>query len=322
MMIVPQAMTDGLAAWLAQPNDGVALAWLGQAGFVLRIDAVVVLIDPYLSDSLAVKYRGQRFPHERMMRAPIAPDAFARVDLVVCTHRHSDHMDPGTLPVLAKRHPACRFVAPAAERAHARALGLPETRLIAAEAGRALRPLPGADLVLHPVAAAHERLEQDAQGHHRFLGYGIKTGGIRLYHSGDCVPYSGLIGTMRALAPDIALLPVNGRDAERAEAGVPGNFTLDEAIALCSEAGIPTLIPHHFGMFAFNTASVGDIDAAAASQARAGTRLGLLRPDARYAFLLGRTTALAGHRVGNPAHIDQTIAAPKEQDAERRRQER
>lgn len=294
MTITLVAMTDGLADWLGRPNDGVALAWLGQAGFVLRIGASVILIDPYLSDSLAVKYRGTRFPHVRMMQAPIDPDLFPRVDLVVCTHRHGDHMDPGTLPVLAADHPECLFVVPAAEQDHAEALRLPKARLVFADAGRALRPLAEVDLVLHPVPAAHEQLEQDAQGHHRFLGYGIEADGVRLYHSGDCIPYPGLIETVRALAPEIALLPVNGRDTERAAARIPGNFTLNEAIALCVEAKIPTLIPHHFGLFAFNTASIPNIDAVALLHAEAGLRPGLLRPDAQHAFLLSRTSPAAG----------------------------
>lgn len=288
MTVTRILLPDRLADWLAGPNDGVALAWLGQAGFVLRVGAAVVLVDPYLSDHLAVKYRGTRLAHTRLMPPPIAPDAFPRVDLVVCTHRHGDHMDPGTLPVLAANHPGCRFVVPASEQAHAERLGLPSSWLILAEAGHGVRPLPGVDLILHPVPAAHEQLEQDEQGRHRFLGYCIEADSRRLYHSGDCIPYDGLVETLRALAPELALLPVNGRDAARAAGGVPGNFTLDEAVALCDQANIPVLIPHHFGMFAFNTADPASIDVMAVRQAELGLQPGLLRPDARHAFLLGR----------------------------------
>lgn len=70
-------------------------------------------------------------------------------------------------------------------------------------------------------------------------------------------------------------MPVNGRDAARAADGVPGNFHLDEALAL--SAACPFLVPHHFGMFAFNTIDPKRIDAAAA-QAR-GRKI--LRPHAR-----------------------------------------
>jgi L-ascorbate metabolism protein UlaG (beta-lactamase superfamily) len=283
MRIAPRPLGGSLHDLLRQPQTGTLLAWLGQAGFLLRIEESVVLIDPYLSDHLAQKYRGTRFPHERMMPPPIAPEALPRVDLVICTHRHSDHMDPGTLPVIARHHPDCRFVVPAPEAHHAVSLGLPQAQVISAEAFVAIRPLGDLDLTLHPIPAAHETLDQDEDGRHRFLGFGLVAPCIRLYHSGDCIPYEGLVPALRRFAPDLGLLPVNGRDTERAAARIPGNFTLDEAIALCREAAIPYLIPHHFGMFAFNT-----LDASLVVAAAARTREpGLFCPDTRQILAFG-----------------------------------
>ena len=219
-----------------------------------------------------------------MMPAPIGADDLPRVDLVVCTHRHGDHMDPGTLPVLAKAHPECRFVVPAAEMNLAEAIGVPMNRLIPAEAGSRLRPLSDLDLILDPLPAAHEQFEQDEDGRHHFLGFIMSVHGLRLYHSGDCVPYDGLAEAVRVLAPELALLPVNGRDAARATRRIPGNFTLGEAIQLCVAAGIPVLIPHHFGMFAFNTIDPAEITAAAGCIRHPR----LLLPDTRHLFRLGR----------------------------------
>ena len=276
---------DGLAGVLARPGTcDVEMAWLGQAGFLMRACGRVVLIDPYLSDHLARKYRGTRLPHARMMPAPIGIEDLPRVDLVICTHRHGDHMDPGTLPVLAQAHPKCRFVVPAAEMAFAESIGLPAGRLIPAEAGSRLQPLPAFDLVLDPLPAAHERFERDRDGRHHFLGYVVSVDGVRLYHSGDCIPYDGLAEAVRALAPELALLPVNGRDAARTASGIPGNFTLHEAIRLCDAAGIAVLVPHHFGLFAFNTVDPAEISAAA-------ERIQcprLLPPDTRHLLQLSR----------------------------------
>jgi L-ascorbate metabolism protein UlaG (beta-lactamase superfamily) len=52
---------------------------------------------------------------------------------------------------------------------------------------------------------------------------------------------------------DVALLPINGRDEVRLSRGVPGNFTVTEAIALCKAAAIGHMVGHHWGMFDFNT---------------------------------------------------------------------
>jgi L-ascorbate metabolism protein UlaG (beta-lactamase superfamily) len=98
------------------------------------------------------------------------------------------------------------------------------------------------------IPAAHEELTRNAASQHHFLGYMLSLDGAVIYHSGDCIPYAGLDQDVRAHAPDLALLPINGRGK-----GVAGNFTLDEAIQLSETAGIASVIAHHFGMFAFNT---------------------------------------------------------------------
>lgn len=274
-------VTDALAARLARPPAAaVTLHWLGQAGFVVRAGSRVILVDPYLSDSLEPRYRGTARPHDRLMAPPIDAAAIGRVDLVLCTHHHTDHMDGQSLGPIAARHAGARFVVPAAsmDRAHA-AIGGMDGRLIAVDAGAILEPLPG--IVLHAVRAAHETLETDEAGHHRFLGYGIRTAGLTLFHSGDTIPFDGQQSDVSALAPDLALLPVNGRSEALANAGIAGNLTLDEAIALCTACAIPAMIAHHHGMFAFNTLDPAVIDARAAASTEP-VRLIRARIDAEY----------------------------------------
>lgn len=243
----------------AAPAPGtLAAAWLGQAGFLVRTATHTLLIDPYLSDFLAKKYRGCEFPHERLMPPPLAVADVDRLDLVLCTHRHSDHMDPETLREIAARQPGCRFIIPAADEDHARGLGLPADRLLPIDAGETLSPVT--TLTVTAVAAAHETLDRDAAGRCRFLGYVVRTKEIAVYHSGDTVVYHDLPTTLGRLGVDCAILPVNGRDEFRATRGVPGNMSAAEAIALCRTAGIPLLVPCHFGMFAFNTAMAADLE--------------------------------------------------------------
>lgn len=53
--------TDLLAELAAHDDgDAVSVWWLGQAGFCLRWRGLRIAVDPYLSDSLARKYAGDR----------------------------------------------------------------------------------------------------------------------------------------------------------------------------------------------------------------------------------------------------------------------
>jgi L-ascorbate metabolism protein UlaG (beta-lactamase superfamily) len=252
-----------LAAKLAEPpGKGVSLYWLGQAGFVIDAGGKRIVIDPYLSDSLAVKYRETPYSHERMAPAPVTPDDLGAVDLVLCTHHHTDHMDGETLHSLAIRLPDLKFVVPAASIPLAmQRIGVGADRLIAVDAGEWLE---AAGIGIHVLPAAHETLERDDQGHHKFLGYGLTLDEIKIFHSGDTIPFEGQDEQVRNFAPDLALLPVNGRSEALARASFAGNFTLFEAIALCEKNGIGRMIAHHYGMFAFNTISLSAIEGAAA----------------------------------------------------------
>lgn len=249
--------------WGRPLPDRPGLAWLGQAGFWIETGAHQILVDPYLSDSLAKKYAGQPMDHIRLMPPPVSPAQLPRPGIVLVTHAHTDHMDGETLAPIAARFPDLPFVVPAAREAQARARIGAAARLVAVDAGDVIEPLDG--LQIHVMPAAHETRERDAAGRHLFLGYGIVSGGHRIYHSGDTVPFNDLTSAVAAFAPQLTLLPVNGRSAALHAAGVPGNMTLDEAIGMTRAVGARRMVAHHFGMFAFNTLDPDLIDRAAAA---------------------------------------------------------
>ena len=228
----------------------ISLSWLGQAGFLVETQAVRFLIDPYLSDSLAEKYRGSRFPHERMMQPPVSPESLSDIDFCFSTHGHTDHLDPGSLPSIARSNPDCIFIVPRSCRRLALERGVPEKRLLGVSAGE--RTMVG-PVALEAVPSAHEERRQDEEGEELFLGYVFRLEGRALYHSGDGIPYEGLVERLSSAKIELFLMPVNGRDETRRQNGVPGNFTLQEAAEMTHMAGGEVLIGHHFGMFDFNT---------------------------------------------------------------------
>ncbi len=181
-----------------------------------------------------------------MTEAPFRGADVRHADLVLCTHKHSDHLDPGTVPDLMRNTDA-KLAVPRALVEHAAAMGIDRTRIIAADPGR---PISHAGVIVHPVPSAHEELDFSA-----YLGYVIQFGEFAVYHSGDCVPYDALLDWLKPFKLELALLPINGRDPAR---GVPGNFTIAEAASLAAAAGACLLVPMHYDMFTFNTVDVRD----------------------------------------------------------------
>lgn len=241
-----------LASAINQDTDAgeIRYWWLGQAGFAIKYVNQMLLIDPYLSDSLAEKYKDSEFKHQRMIPVPIEPDAITECTWYLCTHGHTDHMDPLTIQGVIK-HSSPNFLIPKADISQGIKRGIPEDRLIAINAGETI--MLSEKISVHAIPAAHEQLEVDENGDYKHLGYILSLGDRTLYHSGDCTPYPGLSDTLVSHHVSIALLPINGRDEYRRSRGVLGNFTVEEAIELCLSAKITCLIGHHFGMFCFNT---------------------------------------------------------------------
>jgi L-ascorbate metabolism protein UlaG (beta-lactamase superfamily) len=236
----------------------IAFQWLGQAGFLFYIKNQKIIIDPYLSDSLAKKYAGQKFDHRRISPPPINPKNLEDINWLLCTHRHTDHMDPETLLPISQSSASCKFIVPTAWTERVVEFGITRNRIVSMNAFET--KLLSEDIILKALPSAHENLDTDKNGNYLNIGYILKINDTSVYHSGDCIPYNELITYLENEKPAIAFLPVNGRDDYRAENGIPGNFTIDEAIQLCLETRIPILVCHHFGMFTFNTIGLSELE--------------------------------------------------------------
>ena len=223
--------------------------WLGQSGFLIAWNGQFLLLDPYLSDSLTRKYARSDKPHTRLSALTIEPRELDFLHVVTSSHNHTDHLDAETLLPLFEANPELQFVLPEANRAFAaERLQRDSSAWIGLDNGQTAN---AAGWTFHGIAAAHNELETDELGRHKYLGLVIEFGGFTIYHSGDCLLYEGLAEKLRRFEIDLALLPINGNKPER---GVAGNFDTREAAFLAHEIGARLAVPCHYAMFGFNTA--------------------------------------------------------------------
>ena len=279
-MIEPMRADERLIAEIrdTRPATGSLHAWwLGQSGFLLKSPAGLLAVDLYLSEHLTWKYEGTARPHVRMTRAPRRGGDLRNVDLVLASHKHSDHLDPKTLPDLMAASPGALLVLPEPLVEYAvNDLGLPADRVAGIDAGGAREH---AGFRVRAIPSAHEELDTDAAGHHLYLGFVIEAEGLRLYHSGDSVAYDGLADRLLGTGPfDVLFLPINGRDPAR---GVPGNMSAAEAVDLAARIRPRYVVPHHYDMFTFNTVPV-DVFASEARRLSAGVEARILRCGERW----------------------------------------
>ncbi len=250
-MIRPVLQDDALLADIAAADpDALHLWWLGQSGFLLRWAGEFLLFDPYLSDSLTRKYAQTDKPHVRMTERVIAPEKLGFVSVATSTHNHTDHLDAETLRPLRAANPALRLVLPEANIPFAtERLGFAPDQFVGLNDNACVTV--GA-LTFHGIPAAHNTLDRDAQGRCLFMGFVVQAGPWTIYHSGDTLLYGGLTELLRPHSIDVALLPINGNVPARR---VAGNLDGREAAELAHAIGAASVVPCHYEMFEFNTAT-------------------------------------------------------------------
>lgn len=235
------------------------LTRLEQSGVLLEADGLRIACDLYLSDHLEAKYRGTDKPHVRLHPPTREPADLAGLDWIFASHRHSDHLDPGSIRELLAVSPAASLVLPAPLVDYAvDELGVAAHRLRGARVGERLGPL-----TLLP--AAHPHLDGE------FLSALVDLGGVRVFHSGDTVSFDEQRRVLADARPDVLLLPANGRVAEHL--GTPPNMSLEEGLDLARACGEPLVIPHHYDLFAFNSRPAEEVARVLAASGLAYRRL-------------------------------------------------
>jgi|1186.fasta_scaffold04648_3 L-ascorbate 6-phosphate lactonase len=235
------------------------LTWLGQAGFLVEAGGARVLVDPFFSE-----HDGRQFP-------PPPVDVFgARIDRVLVTHEHLDHLDPESLRGVAARSPGVAVIAPEPLREQVGELPFHGVR----PGERLDLPGGGAVRVVRAVHAVHPRDGYSEGGDPpRFVGYVLEVDGVAIYHGGDTIADDRVLAGLDDVRVDVALLPVNGRTFFREREDLAGNLDARDAVALAGHCGASTLVPLHWDLMSGNTERAG---AAADAAAEAGAAVHVL----------------------------------------------
>lgn len=225
----------------------LALWGFGQMGIGVKTPSTLLYIDLCLSVGDSEGYWVRGYP------PPIAPEQLPPAAYYLISHEHGDHLDPQTIGPYAKASPNTRFIAPGWCRETLLSLDIAPERVLSYTA---LEPvvLPDSDVTLTVVPSAHYEKEYDEAKGYRWLGFLIQANDVTFYHAGDTIIYDDYIETLRGLpTPDIAMLPVNGRDYYReTDANAVGNLHPAEAVRLAHDLGWDMLIVGHNDLYPYN----------------------------------------------------------------------
>ena len=87
-------------AFLNAEDDGIL--WLGHASVLIRLEGKVILLDPVFGNPSFI---------DRYFELPTPIEKIKRVDYVLTSHDHRDHLDEPTIKAIAEKFPDAKFLA-------------------------------------------------------------------------------------------------------------------------------------------------------------------------------------------------------------------
>lgn len=146
----PLPAVNPLDAWLQPAGSGLRATWLGHSTVMVEIDGLRVLTDPVWGKRASPS---QLAGPKRFQPVPLALKALPKLDAVVISHDHYDHLDMGTIKELVKLQ-GVPFITSLGVGAHLQAWGVPAERIVELDWWQHWQH-PRAELRIHAVPSQH-----------------------------------------------------------------------------------------------------------------------------------------------------------------------
>lgn len=259
---LPRTPAGGYAAfarrWLTQPDFTVnpnhagqpAVWWLGHATVLLRINGSYLITDPHLNhraSPLPIVGPGRKVP------SPAGVRELPRIDAVLISHNHYDHLDTSTVRQLLRANSRVSFYVPLGLADWVRAQGAAHVEELDWWDRRDAR-----DFEIHCVPAQHWSARSLFDRNRTlWCGWVVCAGSFSFYFSGDTgyTPYLAEI-SQRLGAPQLAALPIGAYEPRWFMRGQ--HINPKEAVLLHRQLAVRQSLAIHWGTFELADDSLDD----------------------------------------------------------------
>ena len=247
---------DVPAGWLRVPPEEIAVSpalgwrviWLGHASFLVQGGGRSILIDPIFSEFFApLPLPGLR----RRVPLPCGVNDLPKIDAVLLTHGHYDHLDLSALRGLGRE---MRIVI---AEGHAEWLGKRGFTNVS-ELGWDgwIEIFPGIKVTSTPAQHFTARTPWDRNKGH-WCGWLIEGLGCKLWHAGDSGYCSAFAEIGKQYGPiDFGMIPIGAYQPQRIMKAM--HMTPEEAVKVFQETGCRRAVAMHWGTFRLTDEPMGE----------------------------------------------------------------
>jgi L-ascorbate metabolism protein UlaG (beta-lactamase superfamily) len=233
---------------LWDPNM-ITAAWLGHSTVLINFYGVNIITDPLLVDHAGADVLIGTIGPKRLVGPALKPKQLPKIDLVLLSHAHMDHLNSRTLRSFPDTTRAVT--------AHATSDLLRDTKL------KSPAELAWGDKI--KINTSHGEVEVEAfevkhwgarwrhDSYRGYNGYIVSREGKRIIFGGDTA-WSDSFRSLRSKGPfELAIMPIGAY-----QPWIQSHCTPEQAVQMADDAGANHFLPIHFNTFAFGRERAGE----------------------------------------------------------------
>jgi L-ascorbate metabolism protein UlaG (beta-lactamase superfamily) len=219
------------------PDRGLHAAWLGHATVLLKIDGFTMLLDPIFSLRAGINVGPVTLGIKRLVQPALRLRELPRIDLILLSHAHMDHIDLPSLRRLERRYTTVVTASKTSD-------------LVRAERYRSVHEVGwggrlrvgGVTIAAFEVNHWGARMRTD---HYRgYNGYLIEAGRHRVIFGGDTALTDSFARLRSSRPVDLAIMPIGTYNP-----WIRRHCTPEQAWKMTNDAGAEFILPIHHQTF-------------------------------------------------------------------------
>lgn len=232
-----------LAAWSRPVETGLRTTWLGHSTVLVELGGRTVLTDPVFGNRASpFSWAGPA----RFHRPPASIAQLPRLDVVLISHDHYDHLDFPSIEELLRRPDAPLFVTSLGVGAHLEAWGVPAARIHEMDWWESVT-LFGGDLIITATPSRHFSGRGTGKNQTAWSSWVVRSATHSVFFSGDTGLTPEFEDIRRSFSEpfDVVMLEVGAHHPAWGEI----HLGPDNALEAHRMLGGKTLLPVHWGTF-------------------------------------------------------------------------